>query len=68
MHELQSEEFARIRVGIERPVENSEIIDYVIKPIDEEEYKKIEKGIEKAKDAIIEYLKNGIDSAMNKFN
>ena len=68
VHELQSEEFARIRVGIERPVGNSEIIDYVIKPIDEEEYKKIEKGIEKAKDAIIEYLKNGIDSAMNKFN
>ena len=68
VHELQSEEFVRIRVGIERPVENSEIIDYVIKPIDEEEYKKIEKGIEKAKDAIIEYLKNGIDSAMNKFN
>ena len=25
-------------------------------------------GIEKAKDAIIEYLKNGIDKAMNKFN
>ena len=68
VHELQSEEFARIRVGIERPVGNREIIDYVIKPIDEEEYKKIEKGIEKAKDAIIEYLKNGIDSAMNKFN
>lgn len=68
VYELQSEEFARIRVGIERPVGNSEIIDYVIKPIDEEEYKKIEKGIEKAKDAIIEYLKNGIDSAMNKFN
>ena len=55
-------------MGKERAVENSEIIDDVIKPIDEEEYKKIEKGIEKAKDAIIEYLKNGIDSAMNKFN
>ena len=28
----------------------------------------IDQGIEKAKDAIIEYLKNGIDKAMNKFN
>ena len=69
LHELQSEQFARIRVGIGRPIDNDEIIDYVITPIqDEQEYKQLEIGIEKAKDAIIEYLKNGIDKAMNKFN
>lgn len=69
VHELQSEQFARIRVGIGRPIDNDEIIDYVITPIqDEQEYKQLEIGIEKAKDAIIEYLKNGIDKAMNKFN
>ena len=63
------EQFARIRVGIGRPIDNDEIIDYVITPIqDEQEYKQLEIGIEKAKDAIIEYLKNGIDKAMNKFN
>ena len=67
--ELNSEGFARIRVGIGRPIDNDEIIDYVITPIqDEQEYKQLEIGIEKAKDAIIEYLKNGIDKAMNKFN
>ena len=69
VHELQSEQFARIRVGIGRPIDNDEIIDYVITPIqNEQEYKQLEIGIEKAKDAIIEYLKNGIDKAMNKFN
>ena len=66
---IGTEEFPRIRVGIGRPIDNDEIIDYVITPIqDEQEYKQLEIGIEKAKDAIIEYLKNGIDKAMNKFN
>ena len=69
VHELQSEQFARIRVGIGRPIDKDEIIDYVITTIQKEKkYKQIEIGIEKAKDAIIEYLKNGIDKAMNKFN
>ena len=64
-----TEEFPRIRVGIGRPIDNDEIIDYVITPIqDEQEYKQLEIGIEKAKDAIIEYLKNGIDKAMHKFS
>ena len=50
-------------------IDNEEIIDYVITPRqNEQEYKQLEIGIEKAKDAIIEYLKNGIDKAMNKFN
>ncbi len=68
VYELQNDQFARIRVGIGRPEEQDEIIDYVINPIDEEEYKKLEKGIDKAKEAIIEYIKSGIDIAMNKFN
>jgi hypothetical protein len=40
----------------------------VIGAIPEEEIPKLDEGTEKAKDAIIEVLKNGIDSAMNKFN
>ena len=66
--ELQTEEFSRVRVGIGKPEEKYEMIDYVIKPIKDEEYKMIYEGIEKAEKAVIDYLKNGIDSAMNKFN
>jgi PTH1 family peptidyl-tRNA hydrolase len=66
--ELQTEDFARIRVGIGKPEHIGEIVDYVISKVPEDEMKVLEKGIEKASKATIEFLKNGIDSAMNKFN
>ena len=65
---LGTEEFPRIRIGIGRPEHNGDEINYVIGAIPEGEIHKLEEGVEKAKDAVIEILKNGIDSAMNKFN
>ena len=65
---LGTEEFARIRIGIGRPTHNGDEINYVIGAIPEEEILKLEEGVEKAKEAVIEILKNGIDSAMNKLN
>ena len=65
---LGTEEFPRIRIGIGRPEHNGDEINYVIGAIPEEEIPKLDNGVEKAKEATIEILKNGIDSAMNKFN
>ena len=66
---LQSEDFTRIRVGIGTPVYKNDMINYVIgKIVSEEEKEILEVGKNKAKEAIIEMIKNGIDSAMNKFN
>lgn len=68
VHFLNNEQFPRIRVGIGRPKYSSDMIEYVIGAIPEEEKKLLEDGVEKAKDAIIELLKNGIDKSMNKYN
>ena len=65
---LGTEEFARIRTGIGRPKHNGDDINYVIGAIPEEEIPKLQEGVEKAKEAVIEILKNGIDFAMNKLN
>ena len=65
---LGTEQFARVRIGIGRPKHNGDEINYVIGAIPEEEIPKLDDGVEKAKDAVIEIIKNGIDSAMNKFN
>lgn len=65
---LGTEEFPRIRIGIGRPEHNGDEINYVIGAIPEEEIPKLKEGVEKAKDAVIEILKDGLDSAMNKFN
>ena len=65
---LGTEEFPRIRIGIGRPKHNGDEINYVIGAIPEDEMPKLEEGVEKAKEAVIEIIKNGVDSAMNKLN
>lgn len=65
---LGTEEFTRIRIGIGRPEHSNDMINYVIGKIDEEEQKRLTPGIDLAKDATIEIIKNGVDMAMNKFN
>ena len=69
IEKIGTEEFTRVRVGIGKQNENKvDMIRYVIGAIPEEDKKFLEQGIDKAKNAVIEILKNNIDSAMNKFN
>lgn len=65
---IQTEEFVRIRVGIGHPDENQGMISYVIGAIPEEEVKILNDGVDMATKAVIEIIKNGADSAMNKYN
>ena len=66
--ELNSEEFARIRIGIGKPKTEFDRIDYVIGRVPKEEQAELQKGVDCAKDAAIYWLKNGIDNTMNKYN
>ena len=66
--ELNSEEFARIRIGIGKPKTEFDRIDYVIGRVPKEEQAELQKGVDRAKDAAIYWLKNGIDNTMNRYN
>lgn len=66
--ELQTEDFARIRVGIGKPEYKDDMINYVIGTIPEEERNILDEGTTKAEKAMISIIKDGIDNAMNKFN
>ena len=68
VEELNTTDFARIRVGIGQPEFKSDMINYVIGKIPEDEQKILKEGTHKAAEAVEEILKNGIDIAMNKFN
>ena len=68
VYRLGTEDFPRIRIGTGTPEDKSRMIEYVISKVSNEQYKELQKGIEKGKEAICELLKNGIDIAMNKFN
>lgn len=68
VYHIKTEEFKRVRIGIGRPEYKEEMVDYVVNKVTPEQYTKLSKGIDEATEAVIEILKNGIDSAMNKFN
>lgn len=68
IQELGITDFTRIRVGIGQPEFKSDMINYVIGKVPEEEQKILQEGTQKAAEAVEEIIKNGIDIAMNKFN
>lgn len=68
VHETNTQNFKRVRVGIGMPEDKEDLIEYVIGAIPEEDKEPLEKGTELAKEAVVEIIKNGIDIAMNKFN
>ncbi len=65
---LNTEDFIRVRVGIGKPINKEDIINYVLESIPKRERELLDKGIGKASSSVIEILDNGIDIAMNKFN
>ena len=65
---LKTDKFPRVRVGIGMPDRKTDLINYVIGHINEEEYNNLLIGVNKAENAITEILKNNIDMAMNKYN
>lgn len=66
--ELNTTEFPRVRVGTGKQEKIIDLVDYVIGKVSDEEYRKLEEGINKAEEAVEEILKIGIDNAMNKLN
>ena len=68
VHELNTQNFKRVRVGIGMPEDKEDLIEYVIGAIPEEDKENLEKGTDLAKEAVIEIIKKGIDVAMNQFN
>lgn len=68
VHYLQSENFIRVRVGIGKPTYKEDTINYVIGKIPENQGQELEDGINKAAEAVLSILENGIDIVMNKFN
>lgn len=65
---LKSQLFPRIRVGIGQPPEGMDSIDYVLSKFSDQERDEIFKSEQLAVEALKVMLKEGIETAMNKFN
>ena len=65
---LNTNEFTRVRIGINPKPEGWNLADYVLSRFKPEEHQQMIDGITKAGDAVIEILENGPVSAMNIYN
>lgn len=68
IHALASERFSRLRIGVSAPVGQKDISAYVLAPFSKDEQGPIHEAIEKAKEAVLCWLKNGVEITMNRFN
>jgi len=60
--------FDRLRIGIGRPTDKKEIVNFVLKPFLPEEKKLVDKVLDICSEAIFCYLTQGMGRAMNKYN
>jgi PTH1 family peptidyl-tRNA hydrolase len=68
VHELGTEEFLRIRIGIGRPAPGTTVIDHVLSDFAPSETKAIEEAINRAKEAAGVIVTAGVAEAMQRFN
>jgi PTH1 family peptidyl-tRNA hydrolase len=67
MH-LGKEGFPRVRIGIGRPPEGRQVVDYVLSRFNAEEVPLLWEALKKAADAVECMMEHGINKAMNQFN
>jgi peptidyl-tRNA hydrolase, PTH1 family len=68
IEKLGNQEFPRMRIGINRPPGRMEAADYVLQDFSAYEKELLNITLESAVDAILLYVIDGLDAAMNKFN
>ncbi|MBS4534680.1 aminoacyl-tRNA hydrolase [Clostridium sp. D2Q-14] len=68
IYHLQRDDFPRIRIGIGRPQENEDLVDYVLKKFSKDDREEIDDTIVRAAKAVEETIKTDIDKAMNLYN
>ncbi len=64
---LGTQEIARLRIGIGRPVRGS-VSDYVLGQFEEREIETAEEAVRAAADSVECWLRDGVDAAMNETN
>jgi peptidyl-tRNA hydrolase, PTH1 family len=63
-----TDEFARIRLGIGRPPGQMQAPDYVLQDFSDFEMTIISEMLDRAVEAVLTFVNEGLDAAMNKYN
>jgi PTH1 family peptidyl-tRNA hydrolase len=66
--QLGTNEFARLRLGIDRPPGRMDPADYVLQDFTQKELLAVSETLDRAADAALTWVMEGLNAAMNKFN
>ncbi|HQV93244.1 MAG TPA: aminoacyl-tRNA hydrolase [Anaerolineales bacterium] len=68
LEKLGTKDIPRMRLGIGRPPGRMEPADYVLQNFSRDDLQSISEILDRAADAALEFVTNGLTAAMNKFN
>jgi len=68
IEQLGTKDFPRLRIGIGRPPGRMDPSAYVLQDFTRDEMKFLSEILDRAADAALEFVLNGLDKAMNKYN
>jgi PTH1 family peptidyl-tRNA hydrolase len=66
--QLGTNEFARLRLGIDRPPGRMDAAAYVLQEFTQKELLSVSETLDRAADAALTWVTEGLNAAMNKFN
>jgi PTH1 family peptidyl-tRNA hydrolase len=66
--QLGTPEFARLRLGIDRPPGRMDAAAYVLQEFSQKELMAVSETLDRAADAALTWMVDGLNTAMNKFN
>lgn len=65
---LKTQDFPRIKIGVGAKPEQMDLADYVLSRFSPSEREKMEESFREGAEAVITFLKDGKDAAMNQYN
>ena len=68
IEQIGTQKFPRLRLGVGRAYGSKQAADYVLKPFSKEESEFLSVYIDRAAEAVLAYIKEGIDRAMTEYN
>ncbi len=68
IEQLGTPDFARLRLGIDRPPGRMQAADYVLQAFTQKELLTVSETLDKAADAALTWVTEDLNAAMNKFN
>ena len=68
IYHLETEAFARLRIGIDPTPEGVDGADYVLEPFSDAQQEQLARFLDRAADACLAVASDGIAAAMNRFN